>query len=371
MKMGFPSPSIYAILIGVATILYTFFTKLYRARMLLIQRRRQGLVSFRQRRGCQTDRRQPTAPNHSFLFGHLLYLKSALDRQPQDAHYQFGFTTIAREEFAAEGAFYMDLWPMSGLFLTVVSPKVAIQCTQTNPKLHSERPELLRRFLRPITGGLTIFDLDEKDWKPWRAIFNKGFQIERMYALVPSMVDEIQVFAGTLREYAAKDKLCFLDPVALRFTIDMIGKTTMNTSLKAQSGYNALADGMLSQLRWHNSGAEVNPFSQFNIVNKLVHWKNTRQMDKYIGVELDKRFEEHKVDSKGAASKSVIDLTLQEYFKETDSLPDRLDPTFRAFAIRQIKLFIFAGHDSTASTICYCFHLLSQYPEVSVLSDAL
>jgi cytochrome P450 len=289
-----------------------------------------------------------------------------LDRLPKDAHYQFAFATIAREELAAGGAFYMDLWPMSGLFLTVVSPNVATEITQTNPKLTSDRPKLLRRFLKPITGGLTIFDLDEKDWKPWRAVFNKGFHSERMYGLVPSMVEEIKVFATTLRQCAAKEEPCFLDPIASRFAIDMIGRTAMNTSLHAQSGYNALADGMLSQIRWHNPNAEVNPFTHFNILRTFVHWKNTRQMDKYIGTELDKRFNEHKADPKNAASRSVIDLALQEYFKGVASLPEKLDPSFRSFAIRQIKLFVFAGYDSTGSTICYCFYLLAQNPKVSI-----
>lgn len=86
---------------------------------------------------------QPVAPNHSYLFGHLLYFKSVLDRLPKGAHYQYGFATIARECFTETGAFYMDLWPMSGLFLTVVSPKIGVEITQTNPKLTSERPQLL------------------------------------------------------------------------------------------------------------------------------------------------------------------------------------------------------------------------------------
>jgi cytochrome P450 len=316
---------------------------------------------------------QPTAPNHSFLFGHLLYLKSILDRLPKDAHYQFGFATIAREEFAHEGAFYMDLWPMSGLFLAVVSPKIATEITQNNPKLTSDRPQLLRRFLKPITGGATIFDLDEKDWKPWRAVFNKGFHSEHMYGLVPSIVDEVQVFAKTLRGYAAKEELCLLDPITLRFTIDVIGRTVLKTSLHAQTCYNDLADGMLSQVRWHNPNAEVNPFSHFNFVRTFVHWKNTRQMDRYIGAELDRSFQEYRTNPESATSKSVIDLALQEYLKGSEKLPSKLDSSFRAFAIRQIKLFVFAGYDSTGSTICYCFHLLSQHPKVrfTSLADAL
>lgn len=63
-------------------------------------------------------------------------------------------------------------------------------------------------------------------------------------------------------------------------------------------------------------------------------------------------------------SKSVIDLVLQAYLsKDSNAMPDKLDPEFRAFAIRQIRLFVFVGHDSTSSTICYCLHLVSKNPD--------
>ncbi|KAM7222488.1 sterigmatocystin biosynthesis P450 monooxygenase [Rhypophila decipiens] len=354
------SPVVLTLTVGLATIFGTFFTKLYRARMRLIDRRRRGL---------------PVAPGHSFLFGHLLYLKSQLDRLPSDAHYEYGFATIAEDEFRDTGAFYMDLWPMSGLFLTVVSPQMATEITQVNPALTSERPKLLRDFLKPITGGLTIFDLDEVDWKPWRATFNKGFQADRILSLVPAMVQETQVYADTLRALAAKGEMCFLEPVTLRFTIDMIGKTVLNTTLGAQKGYNALADGMLSQLRWHAPNSTLNPFSRLNPVRAFVHWKNGRQMDHYIGTELDKRYEVYKSDPQGTgASKSVMDLVLQAYMsgpdKSTEPPPEKLDASFRAFAIRQIRLFIFAGHDSTGSAICYCFYLLSKHPAAVALLRA-
>jgi hypothetical protein len=101
--------------------------------------------------------------------------------------------------------------------------------------------------------------------------------------------------AITLREFAAKDKLCFLNSITLRFTLDMIRRTAINTSLHAQSGYNALADGMLNQICWHRPNAEVNPFSHLNFLRTFVHWKNTRQMDRYIGAELDERFKECRI----------------------------------------------------------------------------
>ena len=87
-------------------------------------------------------------------------------------------------------------------------------------------------------------------------------------------------------------------------------------------------------------------------------------MNDYIGKELDKRYNEYRVDIVNTRSKSVIDIVLQAYMpKEAKTNPSTLDPEFRAFAIRQIRLFVFVGHDSTSSTICYIFHLLASNPE--------
>ena len=87
-------------------------------------------------------------------------------------------------------------------------------------------------------------------------------------------------------------------------------------------------------------------------------------MNRYIGAELDKRYNEYKADPTNKRTKAGIDLVLQAYTSQNNkALPITLDPSFRQFAIRQIRLFVFAGHDSMSSTICYIFHLLSQNPE--------
>lgn len=87
-------------------------------------------------------------------------------------------------------------------------------------------------------------------------------------------------------------------------------------------------------------------------------------MNDYIGKELDKRYEAYKSDSESTKTKAVIDLVIQaQASRDKQEAPIRLDPSFRQFAIRQIRLFFFAGHDSTSSTICYIFHLLAKNPD--------
>lgn len=95
-----------------------------------------------------------------------------------------------------------------------------------------------------------------------------------------------------------------------------------------------------------------------------MQWWYGRKMDKYIGAELDKRFQDFQEKRISSNSTSVIDLVLKAYLAESEGNRDdarrsNLDPRFRAFATSQIRLFLFVGHDSMSSTICYAVHLLS------------
>ena len=149
-----------------------------------------------------------------------------MDALPTNAHYELAFGEIFRQYFAEEGAFYIDLWPLSGLYLAVASTRAAIQATQTSD-ISCERPRLLERFLKPIAGGPNLFDLTEREWRPWRAVFNKGFSVEHIYSLVPSMIDATSLYCSTLRELAHSERMFFLDPTTLRYTMDLIGRTTL------------------------------------------------------------------------------------------------------------------------------------------------
>jgi len=90
-----------------------------------------------------------------------------------------------------------------------------------------EKPYLLPRFFKPIAGGPNLFDMPEADWRPWRAIFSKGFSPEHFVSLVPGMVKETRVYAQNFRDLARKNKMFSLDTVSLRFMMDIIGRTIL------------------------------------------------------------------------------------------------------------------------------------------------
>ncbi|KAI9885080.1 MAG: Nucleolar protein 58 [Watsoniomyces obsoletus] len=331
------------------SLLVRFFVKLYYARKIFWNLQKQGM---------------PMPPGHSTLFGHLLLVKSVMDSMPKGAHKNLSFAEITRRFSGESEILYLDLWPLGEPFLVVTSPMMAQQATQTNSSLAFERPVELLPWFRPIAGGPNLFDLPGKDWRPWRAVFNKGFSAEHLLSLVPNMVQETLVYRETLRRHARERNLFHLDPTTLRYTMDLIGRTVLNTRLQAQQGYNTLADCMINQIKWHMVNRETDPLNYFNPIRPMVQWWNGRQMDQYVGRELDQRYREFRADRSDTRTKAAIDLVLQAYVNDrSKATTEHLDTEFRAFAIRQIRLFVFAGHDSTSSTICYMFHLLSQRPD--------
>lgn len=97
-----------------------------------------------------------------------------------------------------------------------------------------------------------------------------------------------------------------------------------------------------------------------------MYWRYYKlRMDKYIGRILDERFSLREENQpKKTRNKSSIDLALIEYFKESGrdigSKTATMDAEFRRYAIDNLEVLLFAGHDTTASTICYCYYLLNK-----------
>jgi len=108
-----------------------------------------------------------------------------------------------------------------------------------------------------------------------------------------------------------------------------------------------------------------------NPVYHVATWWHKREMYKYLSQVLRARFAENNTkaaESQGGTRKrSVIDLALQSYTADSRSGKnfEGLDPEFERYAVDQMNVFIFAGHDTTSSAIAYAYHLMSQHPQVA------
>ncbi|MCJ1323085.1 hypothetical protein MMC15_008436 [Xylographa vitiligo] len=299
------------------------------------------------------------------LTGHLLAVAPYVDKLPSDAHGFLVFGQMARDYPGK--MYYLDMWPFIGPLLVCTSATAAIQVSQKTA-LAAKKPESLHDWFLPIAGGPNLFSMQEEEWRPWRNIFNPGFSAAYLLTLVPDIVRETLAYREVLKECAEAGTMFQLDEVTLWFTMDLIGAIVLDAHLDSKKTQNPLATALLSQLQWKLYGQELNPFELFNPIRPVVHWYNGRQMDKYIGKELDKRYEDYRSSfgrEDNNKSKSVISLVIQGYMEENraQKLPATLDKTFRAYATSQIRVFLFAGHDTTSSTICHIYYLLSKDPE--------
>jgi len=138
-----------------------------------------------------------------------------------------------------------------------------------------------------------------------------------------------------------------------------------DSDLHSQQSSNPMVNALRRQMRWMSFGSEGNPLQQYHPFRPFIHLYNSWRMDKYIAPEIDARFQFYKSQDSVKRSKSVIDLALKAYLKQNANPEsvEGIDKTFKETALNQMKLFLFSGHDTTSSTICYILYLLSMYPE--------
>ncbi|CAG8980589.1 hypothetical protein HYALB_00002587 [Hymenoscyphus albidus] len=248
-------------------------------------------------------------PKYNLLFGHLLTMKTYIDKLPPDAHPAYSFGQIAKDGFP-NGVFYLDMWPF--FMPLLVSPK---------------KPKSLVRWFQPIAGGPNLFTMEEELWKSWRGTFNPGFSQAHIIKLVPKIVNEALAYRRLLFEYAERAEIILLDEETLWFTMDMIGALVLESNLDSKKTKTPLAVSLLDRTRWHLGDATINPFVRYYPPRLFAQWRNSKRMNAYIGRELDLRYEAYKTNLKLADnwdSKSVIGLVLEGYLKEnggTKELP--------------------------------------------------
>jgi cytochrome P450 len=91
-------------------------------------------------------------------------------------------------------------------------------------------------------------------------------------------------------------------------------------------------------------------------------WNNNRIMRNYLRPYFNLK---SSVQYQSGGSKTITDLAIQAYKKEVkeSSLEGEIDPHFVEMSIAQMKIFIFAGHETTANTLCFLYHLISKHPD--------
>ncbi|GAB7354358.1 hypothetical protein MBLNU459_g4865t1 [Dothideomycetes sp. NU459] len=301
-------------------------------------------------------------PPHHPLWGHIHLTAKVFTTQPKRIAPQSIFAVL-QHQLDLPDLFMLDFWPLGPPSIVVTDPDIMSQFTvkRSLPK-HPELP-VVADFTDPIAGRDNMVVSEGQQWKTWRGAFNPGFSASHLMTLMSGIVDDVSVFRDILEQRARTNELFRMEHLATRLTIDIIGNVILDTRFNSQRSENELVSAFESLVRWIPIGGLGNPSELINPIRPLILRWNTWRMNRYVSRELEARFASRKSRGK---TKHVIDLALETYLREKgDSTNDvtTLDKTFKREAINNVKIFLFAGHDTSSSAICYCFYHLSRNPE--------
>ncbi|KAF3922908.1 hypothetical protein ABW20_dc0100610 [Dactylellina cionopaga] len=327
----------------------------------------QGLVRFVAtfvywRWKFQTDTDLPQPPHH-WLFGHLPIMFQISQELPDDVHphVQLPFL-LEKYGLKDKGIMYLDLYPVGVCMAVISDPNLAYQVAQAHP-LDKDQYQL-NTVLTPLSGPGNMVAASGHAWKFWRTIFNPGFAVQHLMTLVPGIVKDCEVFCKATEKHAASGKVVNLEKLTTCLTIDIIGRVVLDAELNTQNKPHELVEAFKSQISWLPMPVSLNPWNKYNFFRPFAYWWNQRVMRRTLGGMLDERFlKRNNIQTSSKKSKPIIDLALEMYLKEKGDKVTTMDEEFRTNAITQMLVFVFAGHDTTSSTICYIFHQLSKNPE--------
>ncbi|KAI9799980.1 MAG: hypothetical protein M1833_003509 [Piccolia ochrophora] len=292
----------------------------------------------------------------------------AASELPPDVHPQVLFTHI-QHKYNLPDVFVLDLWPISWEATMIISdPEVMKQFTQ---KRVLPKHPAIQYWIGHVIGPTSMISSDGEPWKRSRVLFNTSFSNAHLMTLVGTIVDHTLIFCEKLEEFADRNELFHLDNEATRLTIDVIGRVALDDDFNAQRGEHELVTAFRQSILWGPKASEINPFVNYSPLRLIMVRIFTHRMDRYLGKLLDQRIAAHTPSTADTQTrrKPAIELAIGEYYAQqqakssSGSTWKTEDKAFKKQAIDNMKTFIFAGHDTTSSTISYMYHQLSKHPD--------
>ncbi|KAH8903267.1 cytochrome P450 [Coniochaeta sp. PMI_546] len=310
-------------------------------------------------------------PAWNNIMGNLLVAGGIFSHLPEGCHSAYMLRAVSKR-FPKHGAFYFDAWPMMEPMLVITDPAMA-QKVVMHPKVGTTKPAILQKWFHPITGGPSLFDTNGPVWKSLHKTYSPAFSPSNMVAWFPVIIDRITIFRGLLREKAQTGDRFLLEPLALNLITDIIGEILLNLQLNSQRSTHPLCEYMTAQLALKFT--EYKPQNLLAYINPSLYyrtWKNSQLLDKEIRTQLQARFAALKAQQSPSSSsstpskppfKSVIDLAIEDFLSQpSNAAATSLTPDFLTTATRNMRMFFFAGYDSTATTILFCYYNLFRNP---------
>ncbi|KAK8045466.1 cytochrome P450 [Apiospora rasikravindrae] len=197
-----------------------------------------------------------------------------------------------------------------------------------------------------------------EEWKAVRRRFNPGFSPKHLMTLLPVLVDKAAPFVDTLDNYAQTGEAFSLDEIATNLTFDVIGAVTMGEDMEAQHLDPARQGELVRNFRALLKTPPPGWMTPFVHAKRRALGERNSQL---LGDIVRRNFQAKQRSASGGQqqqahnlSRSVLALSLQEV--------ETLTPEIIEETCDQLKTFLFAGHDTTSTTIMWALYELSRTP---------
>jgi cytochrome P450 len=308
----------------------------------------------------------PQLPRHP-IWGHLINmgekLNPALRRHPDYAFEEI-WISLGRPP-----AFLMDLHPVDSAFLIVADPALAEEISQPNSTFKYSLPksDTLMSMYRLI-GLESLIIAEGEEWKILRRRFNKGFAPQHLHTLDGLIVSKTRDFIERLKQAAKSRKTFLLKDYAQDLTTDIITTVAIEKDYHAQTLPEGVGSksalGMLTASRLLSKlvfpiGRGFNPFVYFDPIRPAKSWFYEQVFNRELAARVREQIALERAQTSDKSNGSTESTpTLQRSI--TRLALSGLDPDAALVrsTVSQIKSFLFAGQDTTATLIQWlCFEL--------------
>jgi len=347
---------------------------------------------------------------HSFLFGHL-HILARRTRHKAPNIYPHYLTELILSEWKNLFPFekkpppfiYIDFYPFGPPTIFTLNASLPAQYL-TQPGQIKHHPDS-HAYLYPLTYNLDLFSADGPQWRLWRGILSPGFSPKNITGLVPSILDEVVVFRDILKSHAVSPShtsvptnssagshshsgtdadvgnenedenknlwgdVFLLEPVAINLTFDVIVRASLDLRLHEQTRKkpSELKSAMVETLSLLLFGWNLATLGRW--LSPVRWWRirrNDKVMRRFLQERVVERFTVEKEETK--ENKTIVDLAVEAVrdMSRDDEKREKVDNKLLVETVMaQLKIFIFAGHDTTAGVLCWVLHCMAEHPEAA------
>ncbi|OBT65026.1 hypothetical protein VE03_05214 [Pseudogymnoascus sp. 23342-1-I1] len=311
----------------------------------------------------------PSLPRHR-IWGNLINggerLKPSLKRHPD-----YGFEEIW-QELGEPGCFLVDLAPIEARGLLVIAePQYAEALINSTKEFKYSIPKSDNYDpLKPVFGAESIITKEGAPWRELRKRFNPGFQPRYIHSLTPSIVSRVEIFVERMQSLAESGHTFKMVDYAQDLITDIITQLTIAQDFNAQStpeghGEKSSTGFLTASRRLSEMVYAVGQGVGFHMIDPIRPLKSL--------------FYESIVNRKLTAivkARITSTDTTSEPKSITQLAVSGLPPTKALIrsCVDQIKTFLFAGQDTTATLIqwiCYEMSKASHSPHHAAILSRL